>query len=160
VVLRDPAHYPTATGDGEIIFIYQQVNNVDQSDNYASVGIESPDKTMGLEISFANFYATTAHTLSDETAILFTPVQPAAGGILYGDVDANGAVEAFDASLALQYFVGIDPGAVAPLPWPQWRIERADVDGNDVVEAYDGSLILQYFVGIISEFPVENTRRR
>jgi hypothetical protein len=160
VVLRDPAHYPTATGDGEIIFIYQQVNNVDQSDNYASVGIESPDKTMGLEISFANFYATTAHTLSDETAILFTPVQPAAGGILYGDVDANGAVEAFDASLALQYFVGIDPGAVAPLPWPQWRIERADVDGNGVVEAYDGSLILQYFVGIISEFPVENTRRR
>ncbi len=157
-ILRDPEYYPTATGDGEIIFIYQQVNNVDQSDNYASVGIESPDKTQGLQITFANQYPVTAHTLSDETAILFTPVDPESGGIMYGDVDANGAVEAYDASIALQYFVGIDPGAIAPLPWQQWRITRSDVDGNGVVEAYDGSLILQYYVGIITQFPVEVER--
>ncbi|MCF7912259.1 MAG: hypothetical protein K9M99_07010 [Candidatus Cloacimonetes bacterium] len=159
VVLRDPEFYPTATGDGEIIFIYQQVNNYDQAENYATVGLESPDRTQGLQITFANMYPETAHTLADETAILFTPVNPASGGIMYGDVDANGIVEAFDASIALQYFVGIDPGAVAPLPWEEWRITRSDVDGNGTVEAYDGSLILQYFVGIIDQFPIEQGRK-
>jgi Peptidase family C25/Propeptide_C25 len=159
VILRDPEYYPTTTGDGEILFIYQQVNNYDQAENYASVGIESPDKTQGLQITFANLYPDTAHNLADETAILFTPVESASGGIMYGDVDANGLVEAFDASIALQYFVGIDPGAVAPLPWEEWRVTRSDVDGNGTVEAYDGSLILQYFVGIIDEFPVEQGRK-
>jgi len=157
--LRDPEFYPTATGDGEIIFMYQQINNYDQAENYASVGIESPDKTQGLEISFANFYPDTAHALGDERAILFTPIVTSTGGIIYGDVDANGVVEAFDASIVLQYFVGIDPGAIAPLPWEDLRITRSDVDGNGVVEAYDGSLILQYFVGIINQFPVEQERK-
>jgi hypothetical protein len=158
VILRDPEYYPTETGDGEIIFIYEEVHNNDQSENYATVGIESPDKTQGLQMTFANIYGETVHTLANSRAILFTPVDPQAGGIMYGDVDANGAVEAFDASIALQYFVGINPGAVAPLPWAEWRIQRSDVDGNGVVEAYDGSLILQYFVGIIDHFPVEVER--
>ncbi|MCF7919929.1 MAG: hypothetical protein K9N06_08445 [Candidatus Cloacimonetes bacterium] len=158
VILRDPEYYPTETGDGEIIFMYQEVHNIDQNENYASVGIESPDKTQGLQITFADMYGETVHELDDERAILFTPVDPQAGGIMYGDVDANGAVEAYDASIALQYFVGIDPGAVAPLPWPDWRILRSDVDGNGTVEAYDGSLILQYYVGIIDHFPVEEVR--
>ena len=158
VILRDPEYYPTETGDGEIIFIYQEVHNVDQNENYCSVGIESPDKTQGLQITFANIYGETVHYLLDETAILFTPINPQSGGIMYGDVDANGVIEAYDASIALQYFVGIDPGAVAPIPWADWRITRSDVDGNGFVEAYDGSLILQYFVGIITEFPVESLR--
>ena len=160
VILRDPEFYPTATGDGEIIFMYQQINNYDQAENYASVGIESPDKTQGLEITFANFYPDTAHSLGDDRAILFTPVAPSSGGIMYGDVDANGVVEAYDASIILQYYVGIDPGAAAPLPWEEWRTTRSDVDGNGVVEAYDGSLVLQYFVGIITEFPVEQQRTK
>ena len=79
---------------------------------------------------------------------------------MYGDVDANGAVEAYDASIILQYYVGIDPGAAAPLPWEEWRITRSDVDGNGVVEAYDGSLVLQYYVGIITQFPVEQLRNK
>ncbi|MCF7911585.1 MAG: choice-of-anchor D domain-containing protein [Candidatus Cloacimonetes bacterium] len=72
----------------------------------------------------------------------------------YGDIDDNDQVEAFDAAIALQYVVGLDPVA-APLPWEDWRLAVADVDGNDIVEAYDAALILQYVVGIIEIFPVE-----
>ncbi|MCF7912758.1 MAG: carboxypeptidase regulatory-like domain-containing protein [Candidatus Cloacimonetes bacterium] len=75
--------------------------------------------------------------------------------LVYGDVDDNGEVGAYDASLVQRYFVEMYPGAAAPLPWQYWRQLRADVDGNGSIEAYDASLILQYFVGMIDHFPVE-----
>ncbi|MDP8210168.1 MAG: T9SS type A sorting domain-containing protein [Candidatus Stygibacter australis] len=80
------------------------------------------------------------------------------GGMMYGDVDDNGAVEAFDTSNVLQYVVGLDPDG-APLPWSDETIAIADVDGNFWVNAYDGSLILQYVVGYIDIFPVEELVR-
>lgn len=68
--------------------------------------------------------------------------------VVYGDVDGNGKVEAFDASLVLQYVVGkISENDIAVL--------AADADGNGKVEAYDASLVLQYVVGKIASFPAE-----
>ncbi len=97
--------------------------------------------------------------INDSRLITTIPITLSVGGdIAYGDVDDNGVVEALDASLVLQYTVGIDPVPFAPLPWEYWRLLRSDVDGNDFTEAYDASLILQYCVGIITEFPVENLR--
>jgi len=74
---------------------------------------------------------------------------------ILGDIDNNGIVEAYDASLILMYFAGLDPEPFAPLPWEEWRIDCADVDGNDAVEAFDASLVLRYYMGIIDEFPIE-----
>jgi len=74
--------------------------------------------------------------------------------LLYGDINLNGEVESFDASLILQYFCQMEPQGM-PLPWAEWLITHADVDGNGVVEAYDASLILMYSVGFIDEFPAE-----
>ncbi len=71
-----------------------------------------------------------------------------------GDVDYNASIEAYDASMVLRYFVGLEPGVASPLPWGAARRYIADTDGNGVIEAYDASLILQYYVGIITEFPV------
>jgi len=77
----------------------------------------------------------------------------------YGDIDDNGEIQAYDASIALIYAVGMDPiPEIDPLPWEDWRIITADVDGNEVVQAYDASLILQYAVGLIDHFPVEDNR--
>ncbi len=68
-----------------------------------------------------------------------------------GDVSLNGAIQAFDASLILQYTVGnIDLNEIQQL--------AADVSGNggaDAITAYDASLILQYVVGLIHSFPAE-----
>lgn len=73
----------------------------------------------------------------------------------YGDIDDNSSIDAMDASLILQYFVGIDPSPSAPLPWEFWLMDRADVDGNGYIEPYDSALILRYSIGLIDHFPVE-----
>ncbi|MCF7918991.1 MAG: hypothetical protein K9N06_03635 [Candidatus Cloacimonetes bacterium] len=93
---------------------------------------------------------------------LIIPVELSVGSVVvnYGDVDSNGYVEAYDASISLQYFVGMDPiPAIDPIPWEPLRILAADVDGNGAIESYDASLILQYYVGIINVFPVEINMR-
>jgi hypothetical protein len=71
-----------------------------------------------------------------------------------GDVDDDGLILAYDAALALQHSVGLDPlPDVDPLPWENWRDSTANVDGNVGITAYDAALILQYSAGIITEFP-------
>jgi len=79
--------------------------------------------------------------------------------IYYGDIDDNGLVESFDASLVLMYVVGLDPLPADPLPWSDWRVERADVDISGDIGAVDATYILQYVVEIISELPVVNAMR-
>lgn len=69
-----------------------------------------------------------------------------------GDIDQNGDIEAYDASIALIYSVGLDPGNAAPLPWGAARKVLADVNGDGNIEAYDAALILQYHVGLINSF--------
>lgn len=76
VTLFDPAYTNTPTGDGEILFQYQTVNNVDQWHYYATVGIENYDHSIGLGYVYGLFYPATAETLRDELAILFTTIPP------------------------------------------------------------------------------------
>jgi hypothetical protein len=79
--------------------------------------------------------------------------------IKYGDIDVNGFVQAYDAALAIQYSIGLDPLPIAdPLPWETWRIKVANVDGTAGVTANDASLILKYTVGLINVFPVGKKR--
>ena len=53
VVLYDPAVHETTSGDGEILFQYRQVTNNDHLRMYATVGMESPDGTDGLQLSYS-----------------------------------------------------------------------------------------------------------
>jgi len=72
MILYDPVYYPTETGDGEILFQYKDINNVDQEHNYATIGIENAEQTDGLLLSFANIYPATVHPIQDETAIFIS----------------------------------------------------------------------------------------
>ncbi len=94
-------------------------------------------------------------TIDDDNTVFSFELQR----LLYGDIDLNGIVESFDASLVLQYFCQMEPQG-APLPWAEWLLEKADVDGNGFVEAYDASLILMYTVDLIEIFPVEEMARK
>ena len=72
----------------------------------------------------------------------------------FGDIDLNKKILAYDAALALQYSVGMDPlPTMDPLPWEPWRIKIASVDTSIAVNANDASLILKYSVGVITKFP-------
>ena len=71
--------------------------------------------------------------------------------IMYGDVDGNELIQAFDASMTLQDAVGL-------ISFTPEQTIIADVDGNELIQAFDASLILQYAVGLITIFPVEEMR--
>lgn len=79
-------------------------------------------------------------------------------GVSYGDVDGNGLLQSYDATLVLQNSVGLDPiPDIDPIPWDSLRVEVSDVDGDNALTAFDAALILQYSIGLISVFPIENT---
>ncbi|MCF7911896.1 MAG: hypothetical protein K9M99_05175 [Candidatus Cloacimonetes bacterium] len=94
-------------------------------------------------------------TVTGAGEFIFAGVSQEAGtNILYGDVDGTTVIDAYDASLVLQYVVGL-PTGIDPFP-----IVVADVDDSDDISAYDAGLIMQYVVGIIDIFPVEETGRK
>lgn len=72
VILFDPEFYPTVNSNVEILFQYKSVSNIDQNDNYATVGIENFSQTDGVLMTYSNIYPPTAHLLENATAILFT----------------------------------------------------------------------------------------
>jgi hypothetical protein len=76
VVLYDPAVHETTTGDGLIVFQYDQVTNNDSSRGYATVGIQ--DGTDGLTYTYYNQYAGGGRTLQSGRAIAFVPTPVAA----------------------------------------------------------------------------------
>jgi hypothetical protein len=76
IILFDPNSYPTSSGDGEIIFQYKEIDNDDIWHNYATVGIENFEQTIGLEYSFDNIYADGASILANNRAIKFTTDPP------------------------------------------------------------------------------------
>jgi hypothetical protein len=76
VILYDPAHYSTPTGDGDILFQYQSVTEVYglyYDNHYSTVGIERPDHQGGIEVTYWNTYDDPAAApLQDNRAYLFT----------------------------------------------------------------------------------------
>ncbi len=78
-------------------------------------------------------------------------VEMTSGGIsiltpMYGDVDLNGQIQAYDASMILQYLVGY-------IELNELQLVNADVSLDSTVSALDATLILQYGVGIIDTLP-------
>ena len=91
VILLDPAHHASFTGDGDIIFQYLEITD-NQScfqtwdTPFASVGIASPDQTTGLEYIYWNARPGGAAPLQDNLAIKFTTLVDFRTGSLRGRV--------------------------------------------------------------------------
>ncbi|MBS4015483.1 MAG: T9SS type A sorting domain-containing protein [Candidatus Latescibacteria bacterium] len=79
-ILHNPQFYPTLTGDGPIVFQYHTVFNDDSASvdchNYATVGIESPCQSIGIQYTFANQYPPAAAIIDHGRAIKFTTNPP------------------------------------------------------------------------------------
>jgi len=76
VILLNPAHYPTNTGDGEIIFQYKEIHDIDSNGNFSTIGIESPDQNDGLQYLFSGQLSAGSSPLQNELAIKFTTDAP------------------------------------------------------------------------------------
>jgi len=71
--LRDPQYYPTPSGDGEILFLYDTVMAADSN----TVGIEDNTQTRGLQYVYNGNYPQSATPLANGRAILVTTKAPA-----------------------------------------------------------------------------------
>ncbi len=76
IVLYDQATRPTDSGDNEIELHFYDIENVDQNNNYATVGIEREDHHVGLQCTYAHQYPSTVDTLVSGRAIRFTTEAP------------------------------------------------------------------------------------
>ncbi len=72
IILYDPSFYPTATGDGEIVFQYRIVGE----EGSCTIGIEDSTQTIGLQYLYNSRYAQTASEIRDGVAIKFTTKRP------------------------------------------------------------------------------------
>jgi hypothetical protein len=97
IILFDPAHYPTPTGDGRILFQYKWMSGA--AANEGTIGIENGAENDGLQYFFDGAYDPCAHAVTEQFALLFatsatapavtvsltpygTPIQiPAGGGV-------------------------------------------------------------------------------
>jgi hypothetical protein len=85
-ILYDPAHHPTGSGDGIIVFQYHTITNYDPTDGYATVGIENHDQSDGVLITYFNRYSGGATTLAAGRAIKFLPYRDSTTGTLQGTI--------------------------------------------------------------------------
>jgi hypothetical protein len=76
IIMLDPAVHATPTGDGEIIFQYWEVHDVDSDNNYATVGIEDEGHLRGLQYTYSNDLAPAAAPLESGRAIKITTFPP------------------------------------------------------------------------------------
>ena len=100
IILYDPVHYATRTGDGEIVMQYEVVNNTDYEGMFATVGIQNADHTDGITFNYFNAGPETAANLAAGLAVKFTTQAP-------GFASADGRVQP-GAHLSL---------AAGPNPW-------------------------------------------
>jgi hypothetical protein len=75
LILYDQDVYPTASGDGEVLFQYHTIANADTA-NGATVGIENLNQTDGVEYSFFMMYPDHAAPLISDRAVKFTTDPP------------------------------------------------------------------------------------
>jgi len=91
VILYDPEHHLTRSGDGDIVFQYLLVTDnrscyQDWDTPYATVGISSPDQSTGLEYSFGGDLHVGAASLVPRRAIKFTTMIEYSTAIVTGRV--------------------------------------------------------------------------
>ena len=82
IILYDPAFYPSSTGDGKIKVQYHTVNlspNQDpgnfhgpQENNYASIGIQNEDHSIGVDYYYWNVYSAGSAAITAGRAIMYT----------------------------------------------------------------------------------------
>lgn len=122
LILYDPQHYPTYTGDGEFVMQYNTVNNdaaVDPTEYdtpYATVGIVNLDGSDGMEYTFWNRYAPSAAPLQAGRAIKFSTKIVGIVGFVRGTVT--------------------DLATVRPIPGAQVRGSRGSFAITDLAGNY------------------------
>jgi len=97
MIVYDPAYHSTISGDCEIVYQYNTIQNNDSAEGYASVGFESHDELMGIQYTYHNSYPTSAATLANGRAIKITT--NTGRGAIRGAVTLEGGAPATEANV-------------------------------------------------------------
>ena len=76
IIIYENSAIATESGDNVIEFQYLEIEDVDVTKNYSTVGIQSPNNNDGLPIIFNNNYVSGAAPLSNNRVIRFTTEAP------------------------------------------------------------------------------------
>jgi len=112
VILLDPDYYPTSTGDGEIIFQYKEIYDIDSNGNYSTIGIESPDQDIGVEYLFSNHkglgssWPSAPNTLITDLAIKFTTNGDDISCVIM-DLNLDGSINIVDVISVVNIIIGL-----------------------------------------------------
>jgi hypothetical protein len=146
--------------DGTLLQKYGWTYEVNDTGNSIIVSAAGSQEVIESGVLFSLQYQLSNEPITELIPIAFdslvldnneTPVITHNGGIqvveqIYGDVDLNGKVRAYDAAIILKYLVG-----KTELSRPQ-KI-NADVSLDNTISGLDATFILRYTSGLISELP-------
>ena len=134
------------TGEYSLVLLLEGVSPVPTDGNIqyidqmsiANGAVKFTLKPKALKVGTYNIYISTTDEALKKVASFKYGEKPE---YTLGDVNGDGKVSAYDASMILQHTVGlIDLAGVA----------AADVNKDGKISAYDASMILQYTVGLIT----------
>jgi len=72
LVLLDQDIYPNAVNQGDIVFLYKEIHDIDENGNFSTIGIESPDQNFGTQLLFSGNSPDIISTLNNGYSIRFS----------------------------------------------------------------------------------------
>ena len=139
LILLDPNYYTTSTGDGEIIFQYKEIHDIDANGVYSTIGIESPDQKDGIEYLYnqqaglGSYWELNSDTgainLNSGIAIKFTTGSYENECSLY-DINQDSIVNVQDIVAAINYVLG------TVIPTAE-QLCAADTNSDGIVNVQD-----------------------
>jgi hypothetical protein len=118
-----------------------ETKKYDPDKNSFEVLDDSKEATIGLVVNSAYDSTDGEIILSAPDAVVIN--HTGIPNIVYGDVDGDGMITPFDATLVLQHIVGM-------VTLEGRALKAADTDHDGRITPFDATLILQYIVGMIT----------
>tara|TARA_B100001142_G_scaffold276407_1_gene285319 strand:- start:866 stop:3697 length:2832 start_codon:yes stop_codon:yes gene_type:complete len=146
VILLDPDYYTTSSGDGEIIFQYKEIYDIDSNGNYSTIGIESPDQDIGVEYLFSNHkglgssWASAPNTLITGLAIKFTTNVNDMPCVMM-DLNLDGSVNIVDVIGVVNIIIGLSNPT-------ETQLCSADINADGTVNIVDVIAIVNTIISL------------
>ena len=150
IILYDPDYWGSEDGNGDIKIQYHTYNNDNSTGvgwashgQYSTTGIEDHTGQVGIQYTFNNTWAETAHELTDESAIFFTTRTDAilpCPGWARGDVNHDGSRNVQDLILLVSALLG-------EITVGECEFWAADVTLDDDLDVGDIVLLVDVILG-------------
>ncbi len=139
LILYDPQYRSGPTGDGDILIQFKVVNDIDEDNNYCTVGVEDYEHMRGLEYVYGLIYPPTSATLRNEMAILITTTPPDN----YLGVEEQPGTAVYRFSLSQNYPNPFNASTVASFELrdaSDVKLIVYDISGREIARLVDGWL--------------------